>query len=113
MRVLTWNLFHGRAVPEIRRSLLPEFTTMLAGWEWDVALLQEVPPWWPPALAAACGARHAAAPTSRNFAPPVRRAMASRAPDVLKSNGGGANAILVRGELTARARVRLTVRPER
>jgi endonuclease/exonuclease/phosphatase family metal-dependent hydrolase len=40
--VLTWNLFHGRAVPEERRSLLAEFASRLASWEWDVALLQEV-----------------------------------------------------------------------
>ena len=24
-----------------------EFTAALDGWDWDVALLQEVPPWWP------------------------------------------------------------------
>ena len=52
MRVLTWNLFHGRSVPETPRSLLPEFTDEIAGWEWDVALLQEVPPWWPGAAGA-------------------------------------------------------------
>ena len=39
MRVLTWNLFHGRSVPDTPRSLLPEFGAMLSGWEWDVALL--------------------------------------------------------------------------
>ena len=46
-RVLTWNLFHGRSVPGARRSLLDEFAARLAEWEWDVALLQEVAPWWP------------------------------------------------------------------
>ena len=49
MRVLTWNLFHGRAVPDAPRELLDEFAAQLAAWAWDVALLQEVPPWWPPA----------------------------------------------------------------
>src|SRR3954447_12080546 len=113
MRVLTWNLFHGRAVPEIRRSLLPEFTTMLAGWEWDVALLQEVPPWWPPALAAACGAQERSVLTSRNLALPARRAVASRRPDLLKANGGGANTILVRGRVLEHRATLLTRWPER
>ena len=50
MLVLTWNLFHGRAVPPAGRDLLGDFAAALAGWDWDVALLQEVPPWWPPEL---------------------------------------------------------------
>lgn len=96
MRVLTWNLFHGRAVPEVRHGLAAEFTAAIAGWGWDVALLQEVPPWWPPALARAAGAEFRTALTSRNGLLPVRRWIAERRPDLIKSNGGGANAILVR-----------------
>ena len=114
MRVLTWNLFHGRSAPDTRRSLLPEFVAMLAGWDWDVALLQEVPPWWPEPLAAACGARAFAAPTSRNQLIAITRPLAERRPDVLKSWGGGCNAILVRGApVTAHRRLRLRVAPER
>ncbi len=97
MRVLTWNLYHGRAVPPAGRDLLAEFAAALAGWDWDVALLQEVPPWWPPALARACNAQQRTALTSRNALLSLRRRVAQRAPDVIKSNGGGANAILVRG----------------
>jgi endonuclease/exonuclease/phosphatase family metal-dependent hydrolase len=97
MLVLTWNLFHGRSEPSAGRALTAEFAAALASWEWDVALLQEVPPWWPPALAAASGASWAAALTSRNELLALRRAIAVRAPDLIKSNGGGANAILVRG----------------
>ena len=93
MRVLTWNLFHGRAVRG-RRPLLAKYATTIAGSEW-IALLQEGPQWWPPILAAAAGAT-AAAPTSRNSWLPLRRAIASRAPDLLKADGGGANAILAR-----------------
>ena len=96
MRVLTWNLFHGRAVPPAGRDLRAEFAAALAGWDWDVALLQEVPPWWPPALARACDADARSALTSRNALPALRRFAAERAPDVIKSNGGGANAVLVR-----------------
>jgi endonuclease/exonuclease/phosphatase family metal-dependent hydrolase len=115
VRVLTWNLFHGRAVPGAGRDLLAEFCAALAGWEWDVALLQEVPPWWPPALARACDADQRTALTSRNALLALRRLLATRWPDVVKSNGGGANAILVRasGEIADHRRVLLRRRPER
>ena len=88
---------------------------MLAGWDWDVALLQEVPPWWPERLGAACGARAFTAPTSRGQVLPLACVVAARRPDVVKSWGGGANAILVRGDarVTAHARLRLALRPER
>src|SRR3954470_24340473 len=69
LRVLTWNLFHGRSKPETPRSLLPEFAAMLGGWEWDVALLQEVLPWWPAELARASGASMRMALTSRHVPP--------------------------------------------
>jgi endonuclease/exonuclease/phosphatase family metal-dependent hydrolase len=98
LRVLTWNLLHGRSVPSAGRDLLPEFAAALAGWKWDVALLQEVPPWWPSALAERLGGhvedRYVL--TSRNSLLPLRRAVAVRWPDLIRSNGGGANAILVR-----------------
>jgi endonuclease/exonuclease/phosphatase family metal-dependent hydrolase len=114
MRVLTWNLFHGRSVPDTPRSLLPEFTDKIAGWDWDVALLQEVPPWWPPALARAAGAQQRTVLTSRNALLPLRRLIADRRPDLVKANGGGSNAILVRGDaIAAHARLRLRWRPER
>ncbi|HTU83982.1 MAG TPA: endonuclease/exonuclease/phosphatase family protein [Solirubrobacteraceae bacterium] len=114
MRVLTWNLFHGRAVPPAGRYLLDEFAGALAGWEWDVALLQEVPPWWPSLLADRLGADQRLVLTSRNALLPARRAIAIRWPDLIKSNGGGANAILVRGDSVAEHRWRrLCVWPER
>jgi|SRR5579884_632309 len=96
MRVLTWNLMHGRASPGAGRDLLEDFALLLAGWEWEVALLQEVPPWWPAELARRSGAAWRLVLTSRNFALELRRAVAVRFPDLIKSNGGGANAILVR-----------------
>jgi endonuclease/exonuclease/phosphatase family metal-dependent hydrolase len=105
VRVLTWNLFHGRAVPPAGRDLQREFAAALARWDWDVALLQEVPPWWTPALARACDADARSAPTARNALPALRRAIARRAPDVIKSNGGGANAILLRGHAAAIGRI--------
>jgi endonuclease/exonuclease/phosphatase family metal-dependent hydrolase len=113
LRVLTWNLYHGRAVPPTDRPLLREFAAALAGWEWDVALLQECPPWWPAALAAASGAQERSERTSRNGLPALRRAIAARRPDLLKANGGGCNAILVRGEILEHRAVRLRRWPER
>jgi endonuclease/exonuclease/phosphatase family metal-dependent hydrolase len=97
MLVLTWNLFHGRAVPERHEALLGEFSAAIAGWPWDVALLQEVPPWWPPALGRAAGASARTALTSRNWLLPLRRRAAEWRPDLIKSNAGGANTVLVRG----------------
>ncbi|HEX6621485.1 MAG TPA: endonuclease/exonuclease/phosphatase family protein [Solirubrobacteraceae bacterium] len=114
MLVLTWNLFHGRSVPDAPREQLADFAARLAGWEWDVALLQEVPPWWPPELGRACGASARTALTSRNWLLPLSRWAARRRPDVIKSWGGGANAMLVRGEAVTEHRVRaLRSWPER
>jgi endonuclease/exonuclease/phosphatase family metal-dependent hydrolase len=114
LRVLTWNLFHGRAQPARNRDLIDDFSERLRTWEWDVALLQEVPPWWPAHLAAACGARESTARTSRNQLLPLRRALARRWPELVKSGGGGANAILLRsGAVTATASRRLVLTPER
>jgi endonuclease/exonuclease/phosphatase family metal-dependent hydrolase len=113
VRVLTWNLFHGRTVPGCGRDRLNDFAATLDGWAWDVALLQEVPPWWPTLLARACGARERTVLTSRNWLLPARRAISVRNPDVLKANGGGCNAILVRGEIREHRTVQLARRPER
>ncbi|MCW3033430.1 MAG: Endonuclease/exonuclease/phosphatase [Solirubrobacterales bacterium] len=113
MRVLTWNLFHGRSRPPAGRELRDEFAALLAGWSWDVAMLQEVPPWWSPHLARACAAEHRTALTSRNSLLPLRRALARRLPDLAKSNGGGANALLARAPVDAARAVRLRTWPER
>jgi endonuclease/exonuclease/phosphatase family metal-dependent hydrolase len=113
VRALTWNLYHGRSPKPARTSLFGEFARALAAWEWDVALLQEVPPWWPEPLAQATHAQQRHVLTSRTFGLPLRRAISVRNPDILKANGGGANAILVRGEILGHAGHRLTWWPER
>jgi endonuclease/exonuclease/phosphatase family metal-dependent hydrolase len=113
LRILTWNLFHGRAVPAIGGDLTAKFAAMIATWDADVALLQEVPPWWPPQLARAAGANQRTALTSRNAGLVIRRALAERWPDVLKSNGGGSNAILARQAIVEHHALRLRARPER
>lgn len=114
LRVLTWNLMHGRSVPSSGRDLLDDFTVALESWAWDVALLQEVPPWWPPAVARRLGAEYHRVLTSRNGVPALRRAIAQRWPDVIKSNGGGANVIVARRDRIVEARAqRLCRLPER
>ena len=114
LRVVTWNLKHGRAVPSAGRDLFDEFAGALGGWDWDLCLLQEVPPWWPLPLGERLAAEQRLVLTSRNALLPVRRAIAVRWPDVIKSNGGSTNAILVRGDSIVEHRVRrLCVWPER
>lgn len=114
VRVLTWNLFHGRAQPPAGHDLFDQFAAALAGWPWDVALLQEVPPWWPARLGRELGVEPRRVLTSRNALLPVRQAIATRWPDAIRSNGGGANAILVRSEPVLATRVqRLSRWPER
>ena len=101
-------------MPPSGRSRLHDFAAALAGWEWDVALLQEVPPWFPAPLAAAAAADHRLQLTSRNWLLPLRRAISVRNPDILKSNGGGCDAILVRGARILEHRaLRLRRWPER
>ena len=92
LRVVSWNLYHGRDFPpdptlltwrsrllrrternathaQVNRSLCAEFAALLARRDWDVALLQEAPPRWLPALAGAARASGALALTSRNLVP--------------------------------------------
>lgn len=107
-------------MPGSGRELVEEFSAALAGWPWDVALLQEVPPWWPQTLAARIGERSEACVqarlvlTSRNSLLALRRALAVRWPDLIKSNGGGANAILARSlDIVEHRTLRLCLWPER
>jgi endonuclease/exonuclease/phosphatase family metal-dependent hydrolase len=115
LRVLTWNLLHGRSVPPAGHNLMDEFAAALGCWRWDVALLQETPPWWPSSMAARLGAEARIVLTSRNSLLPLRRAVAVRRPDLIKSNGGGANAILVRAPaaIEDHRTLRLRTLPER
>jgi endonuclease/exonuclease/phosphatase family metal-dependent hydrolase len=92
---------------------MAEFGAALARWEWDVALLQEVPHWWAPRLGAAAGAEHRRALTARNWLPPLQRALAARFPDALKSGAGGSNVILARRQIAEHRHRRLRCWPER
>jgi endonuclease/exonuclease/phosphatase family metal-dependent hydrolase len=114
LRVLTWNLMHGRARPRTRGDQQPQFTAALRRYAWDVALLQEVPPWWPPMLGSALIAEYRFVLTSRNGLLGARRLLATRWPDLAKSQGGGANVILARSDrIVADRALRLRLLPER
>jgi endonuclease/exonuclease/phosphatase family metal-dependent hydrolase len=105
---------HGRAVPPAGHDLRLEFCEALANWRWDVALLQEVPPWWPAELGQRLRASARSVLTSRNSLLAARRFVATRWPDLIGSNGGGCNAILVRGTSIVEHRsARLCWLPER
>src|SRR5687767_2732072 len=121
--VLTWNLFHGRDHPlegsaehaSVNRVLRDEFASALARESWDVALLQEAPPYWLRALAQASGASGASVLTSRNFGAFIRRRLAEWNPDLIASGEGGSNQILVRSgwHIRETRRLTLTLLPER
>lgn len=127
LRVLSWNIFHGRNQPldpsdrtlcarlRRRRPLFDEFAGWIAGGGWDVALLQEAPPRWFPALAQRSRAHGTIVLTSRNLGAPLRRAIADVAPDLIASNEGGSNQLLVRPPIRIAGvrRVTLALEPER
>jgi hypothetical protein len=116
---VSWNLFHGRDFPpdpdlftwrsrllrleeqgethlQVNRDLEAEFAALLAGAEWDVALLQECPPRFTEGLAVSCGAEGHRVLTSRNRFGPLRGALARLNPDLIASAEGGSNLTLVR-----------------
>ena len=138
VRLLTWNLFHGRDFPpdaslftrrsrwlrtternathvQVNRSLRPEFIDWIAAADWDVALLQEAPPRWLPRLCRECGAAGVLALTSRNFLPRLRGVLADWNTDLIGSDEGGSNQLLVRPpwRVAERRRLTLAVSPER
>jgi endonuclease/exonuclease/phosphatase family metal-dependent hydrolase len=99
VRVLAWNLFHGRDLPgavDYKHSLRGEFAAYIAQREWDIALLQEAPPRWFGDLVASTGADGRLVKTSRNELGSLRGWIAERWPDLIKSGEGGSNQILVR-----------------
>jgi hypothetical protein len=135
VRVITWNVFHGRDAPpdrtlhtwrsrlfrtteqnethvQVNRNLYSEFAGLIREADWDLMLLQEFPPRWARTLAAECRADAQLALTSRNSLAPLRRAIARHNPDLIGAGEGGSNLTLVRGhgiaerrELVIRSRI--------
>ena len=81
---------------QVNRPLDREFHGFVAALDWDVALLQEVPPRWLRPLCRASRASGASALTSRNQLAILRTAIARLNPDLIASNEGGSNQVLAR-----------------
>jgi endonuclease/exonuclease/phosphatase family metal-dependent hydrolase len=138
MRVLSWNLYHGRDFPpdkalftlrsrllriterntthvQVNRPLRGEFTGWIADHEWDVAMLQETPPLWFRALGRRARSNGVRVLTSRNVLAPLQRFAASINPDLVASWEGGSNQLFVRapGRILEHRVLTLTRRPER
>jgi endonuclease/exonuclease/phosphatase family metal-dependent hydrolase len=138
MRVLSWNLYHGRDFPpdkalftlrsrllrvternethvQVNRPLGDEFAGWIAGRDWDVAMLQETPPLWFRKLRHTARSNGVRAFTSRNVVPPLQRLAANLNPDLIASWEGGSNQLLVRapGRILEDRKLTLTRRPER
>jgi endonuclease/exonuclease/phosphatase (EEP) superfamily protein YafD len=144
IRALSWNLFHGRDAPpepelrtwrsrllrttergaahaQVNRDLREQFGALIAAAEWDVALLQELPPRWAEALAKRCDADAHLVLTSRNvpLLGPAQGWIADLNPDLIASWEGGSNLTLARTigggrpAIVERRRHTLARRPER
>jgi endonuclease/exonuclease/phosphatase family metal-dependent hydrolase len=138
LTVLSWNLYHGRDFPpdpalrtwrskllrvsernethvQVNRPLFDEFAGWIAQRQWRIALLQEAPPRFFTAMARRAQAHGTAALTSRNFGAPVRRLIAEHNPDLIASNEGGSNQLLLRspGRIRDVRRETLALLPER
>lgn len=121
VRVLSWNLFHGRDHPpepelrtwrsrllgrtergaahaQVNMDLFQQFADVICEADWDIALLQECPPRWAERLATACSAEPHLELTSRNIPmlSALQRFAADRNPDLIASWEGGSNLMLLR-----------------
>src|SRR4051812_3002400 len=137
MRVLSWNLYHGRDFPpdpalftlrsrllrvternathvQVNRLLREEFAGWIAGCEWDVAMLQEAPPLWFRTFGERARANGVRVLTSRNVIPPLQRLAADLNPDLIASWEGGSDQLFVRapGRILEHRKFTLTFRPE-
>jgi hypothetical protein len=140
IRLLTWNLFHGRDWPpepelQVRArkgnwrrgprlgseyeqtnwDLFDHFATFIDGVTWDAAFFQEFPPSWRGRMARACRADAHRALSGRNWLQPITSLIGRWRPDLIGSWEGGSNVTLARGAagpIAERERIVLTRRPE-
>lgn len=138
IRVITWNLFHGRdglpglgatrrstwrGRPEedgvhvhLNRKLTAQMARRIAAWDPDLCALQEVSPAGVREIAATTGMRAVWTTTGPLIGPAwLRDALAARNPDLWRSHEGNANALLVgrRLELVPGSRRSVTLNPLR
>ncbi len=137
MRVLSWNLYHGRDRPpdealftwrsrllraterndthaQVNRPLRDEFSGWIADHDWDVAMFQEAPPLWFGEFGRRARANGVRVLTSRNVVPPLQRLAANLNPDLIASWEGGSNQLFVRapGRILEHRKFTLAFRPE-
>jgi endonuclease/exonuclease/phosphatase family metal-dependent hydrolase len=123
IRVVTWNLFHGRdglpalgatrastwlRRPEddgvhmhLNRKLTDQMAVLLAGWRPDIATLQEVPVAAIGRIAETTGMRAIWTTTGPLIGPArLRDALAARNPDLWRTHESNANVLLIGPRLT-------------
>jgi endonuclease/exonuclease/phosphatase family metal-dependent hydrolase len=114
MRLLvrTWNLFHGRTVPETGRTELEAMVRLAADGSPDVVCLQEVPVWALRELAHWSGMTAFGAVAMPALGGPLARRVTELDPRRLRSAlTGQANALLVARRLSARGHETLPLNP--
>jgi endonuclease/exonuclease/phosphatase family metal-dependent hydrolase len=114
MRLLvrTWNLFHGRTVPETGRTHVEGAVRLVTADGPDVVCLQEVPVWAARHLAEWSGMRAFAAVAMPALGGPLARRVTELDARRLRSAlTGQANAVLVREQLRVPARETLPLNP--
>jgi endonuclease/exonuclease/phosphatase family metal-dependent hydrolase len=114
MRLLvrTWNLFHGRTVPETGRSELEAMVRLVAAGAPDVVCLQEVPVAALGRLSGWSGMRALGAVTMPALGGSLGRRATDLAPGLLRSAlTGQANAVLLASSLTVVGSEALVLNP--
>jgi endonuclease/exonuclease/phosphatase family metal-dependent hydrolase len=114
MRLLvrTWNLFHGRTVPETGRTELETMVRLAAVGGPDIVCLQEVPVWALRELSRWSGMAAFGAVTMPALGGPLARRLTELDPRRLRSAlTGQANALLVRRRLSTRGHETLPLNP--
>lgn len=108
--VRTWNLFHGRTVPEGRTLHVEEAVRLAAAGDPDIVCLQELPVWALPRLEQWTGLRALGAVTMPPLAGPLARRLTAADPRRLRSAlTGQANAVLLSRRLGVPDRQRRAV----
>jgi endonuclease/exonuclease/phosphatase family metal-dependent hydrolase len=110
--IRTWNLFHGRSVPETQQLHLEEMVRLASADGPDVLCLQEVPVWALRHLGDWGGARAVSAVAMPPLGGPLARRLTELDPRRLRSGlTGQANAVLVSRRLAVTGAARLPLNP--
>jgi endonuclease/exonuclease/phosphatase family metal-dependent hydrolase len=112
LTVRTWNVFHGRTVPEGSRLYLEEMVSRITSGRPGVVCLQEVPAWALRRLGTWSGMGVFGSVAMRPLGGPAARRLTELDPRRLRSGlTGQANAILFDPELTPVERITVELNP--